>query len=357
MIAEQRCISRAQVGFFDAHCDTVMKVMDGSLDFQSGAGTGHVSLPDLVSAGSRAQVFACFVLSDRHPGTERETAEMVIATIHDMIDGTGGAMGIALTGSDLRAACTGGPIAGLVAMEGADPLEGEATALEHFWHLGVRVVIPAWKDNPFSGTAFGTNSSLTGRGEELVRVAEDLGTVVDVSHLSDRAFADVCQVARRPFIASHSNCRALCPHPRNLTDHMIRELSDRGGVMGINLHTGFLDPERCVEEGRFARELASRGQTGDEADDLRRQFAANLPRVSPEWVARHVLHAIGVGGEDCVGLGGDLDGTDYLPVGIDGVKDYPKLAPLLLEEGLTSRQLEKVAWRNFERVFCEVLPN
>jgi len=178
-----------------------------------------------------------------------------------------------------------------------------------------------------------------------------------VSHLSDRAFADVCRTARKPFIASHSNCRALCPSARNLTDPMIRELAGRGGVMGINLVPGFLDPARARQERLFGQELTTRGETGPTADGLRRDFVCGLPRISLDWVGRHVRHAIQVGGEDCVGLGADLDGTDTLPAGIDGAKDYPVLIDVLGNAGLTSRQLEKVGWRNFGRVFCEVLPD
>ena len=342
--------------FFDAHCDTVMKVREGRLDFVTGAGEGHVTLPGLVAAGSCVQVFASFVLAERYPGGERETAEAVIDAIRGMIDATNGVMRLALTASDVRAACAGAPIAALIAMEGADPLEGRAEAFVDFHRLGVRDLILAWQDNPFSGTAFGTDTPLTAEGWALVELAEELGTMIDVSHLADRAFADVCRAARKPFIASHSNCRALSPNRRNLTDPMIRELAGRGGVMGINLHAGFLDSERCREETRFGQELAARGVTGPDADRERCRFAAGLPRASLEWVARHVLHAIEVGGEDCVGLGGDLDGTDYLPLGIEGIGDYPKLARLFLEAGLSFSQVEKVSWRNFERVFCEVLP-
>ncbi len=345
----------AVVRLFDAHCDTVMKVMAGTHDFHSGVGAGHVSLPALVSSGFCVQVFACFVLAERCPGAERVTGEAVIESIRRMIGEAGGAMALALTATDVRAACAGGPIAGLIALEGADPLEGKADSFAHFHRLGVRDLILAWKDNPFSGTAFGTNAPLTPQGEALVLLAEELGTMIDVSHLSDRAFADVCRIARKPFIASHSNCRALCPSARNLTDPMIRQLAQRGGVMGINLVPGFLDPVRARQEALFGRELATRGEAGPTADRLRRGFVAGLPRISLDWVGRHVRHAIQVGGEDCVGLGADLDGTDTLPMGMDGAQDYPVLALVLREAGLTSRQLEKVAWRNFERVFCDVL--
>jgi len=229
--------------FFDAHCDTVMKVLDHGADFVGGEGDAHVTFPAMMDAGVRAQIFACFVLSEQHPGDESERAETMIRTIESMAAGTEGEMRIARTRGEVRDAFAGGPIAAILGLEGADPLEGKAERLRHFFDLGVRDLIFAWQDNPFSGTAFGENTPLTREGERLLGLAEELRVMVDVSHLSDRAFDDVCGMATKPFIASHSDCRALCPSLRNLTDPMIRALADRGGVMGINLAPGFLDPE------------------------------------------------------------------------------------------------------------------
>jgi membrane dipeptidase len=342
--------------FFDTHCDTAKKVMDHSLDFQTGRGTGHVSLPGMLASGSCAQVFACFVLSERYPEKEREKAEGMIRTISEMAVRSEGKMEVVHTASELHAACEGGPIAALICLEGADPLEGDAEALHHFYRLGVRNLIPAWQDNPFSGTAFGTNTPLTPEGEKLVALAEELRVMVDVSHLSDAAFADVCRITTRPIIASHSNCRALCPSPRNLTDAMIRELADRGGVIGINLCPGFLDPRIYQKERARWEELSASGDSLVETRKKLGQVSTELPRPSIDWVTNHILHAIDIGGEDCVGIGGDLDGISSTPAGIEGIQDYPKIAQGLLGAGLRTAQVEKVCYRNFKRVFCEVLP-
>ncbi len=342
-------------GFFDAHCDTVMKVLDDDDDFIGEEGTAHVTFPAMREAGIRAQIFACFVLSEHHPGEETERAEAMIRGIGSMVEGTRGEMRVARTAGEVSAAFDGGPIAALIGLEGADPLEGRAENLRRFVDLGVRDLIFAWKDNPFSGTAFGEDTPLTREGQRLLGLAEELSVMVDVSHLSDRAFDDVCRMAARPFIASHSDCRALCPSLRNLTDPMIRELADRGGVMGINLAPAFLDPE-YNRRSMPLFEAAQRPEVLEEERRRLREEAMLIPRPSLDWVARHVLHVIDVGGEDCVGLGGDLDGIGQTPEGIDGVADYRSFAPLLLEAGLSERQIEKVCYRNFVRVFDEVLP-
>ena len=344
-----------QSGFFDAHCDTVMKVLDDGVDFVRGEGTAHVTFPAMREAGIRAQIFACFVLSEHHPGAETERAEAMIRAIVSMAEGTRDEMRVARTREELDAAFDGGPIAALIGLEGADPLEGRAENLRRFADLGVRDLIFAWKDNPFSGTAFGEDTPLTREGRRLLGLAEELSVMVDVSHLSDRAFDDVCRMATRPFVASHSNCRAFCPSLRNLTDPMIRRLADRGGVMGINLGAHFLDPEYHRRSMPLFEAAQEPGVLEEERRRLREE-AMLIPRPTLTWVGRHVTHAIEVGGEDCVGLGGDLDGALRLPDGIDTVADYPSLLPVLRAANLSERQIEKVCSRNFRRVFDEVLP-
>ena len=160
--------TRKVPAFFDAHCDTVMKVLDDGVDFVRGEGAAHVTFPAMQEAGVRAQVFACFVLSEQYPGEEPERAEAMIRTIEEMAAGTEGAMRIARTRGELRDAFAGGPIAAILGLEGADPLEGKAERLRRFFDLGVRDLIFAWRDNPFSGTAFGENTPLTREGERPV---------------------------------------------------------------------------------------------------------------------------------------------------------------------------------------------
>ena len=342
--------------FFDTHCDTVQKVLSGKLDFITGEGEGHISLPGMLSAGSCAQIFACFVLSEHYPGTERARAEEMIHTIERMAADSNGRMKIARTAAELEESCDDGPIAALIGLEGADPLEGKAENLRHFYDLGVRDIIPAWKDNPFSGTAFGTNTPLTDEGIKLIELAEELHVMVDVSHLSDTALESVLKIATRPFIASHSNCRAICPTLRNLTDPQIKAIADRGGVMGINLAPAFLDPDYFARTFHLFQRSLIPGTSEEDKEHLRVELGA-VPLPTVDWMAEHVKHAIKVGGEDVIGIGGDLDGIYAPPLGIERINDYAKIPDLLLQAGLRPRQVEKVCYRNFLRVFSEVLPD
>jgi membrane dipeptidase len=200
---------------------------------------------------------------------------------------------------------------------------------------------------------------LTTKGEDLVAACESLGVVVDVSHLSDRSFRDVYDVAERPFVASHSNCRSLCPHPRNLTDDMIRAIGERGGVVGISVAPEFLSPDYSDAEraatGQWYADVSSGRLTFEDVVGMSGEAMADVPRPPLSLVVDHVRWAINVGGEDSVGLGGDLDGIDRLPEGFEGVADYPQIEHLLRESGLSAHQIEKVCYRNFLRVFQEIL--
>lgn len=348
---------------FDAHCDTILKVVEDGADIAAEPGADaapHVTLEGLRRAGVAAQIFAVFAIEARFPGRTRQTALELI----EAIDGLCAAHPDYLERVDRAPDGPAAVVADaartrvIVSLEGADPLEGDPQNLRELHRRGVRLVTLAWDDNPFCGAVFGDREAgedgLTAAGEQLVGVCEELGVMVDVSHATDAGFWDVCRLAGKPFVASHSDCRAVCSAPRNLSDEMIRALAERGGVMGINLCPSFLSQSFYdAEEAATAPFMAAwhaGDLTLDEAGEKAAAVTRTLPRPPLETVVAHVKHAIDLGGEDCVGLGGDLDGVDALPAGIDGVHDYPKIVAALLAAGLTEAQVEKVCWTNFARV-------
>jgi membrane dipeptidase len=363
--------------FFDAHCDTITKIWERKADFTAGghgtlagdtaAGALHVTLPGLQSAGVCAQVFASWVWTERYKGRELEVGLEKVETVRRLCDDHPGDLFFARTGAELRRACEcseqpGGQsqkTAVIASLEGADPLLGDVDNLALFHRAGVRLLTLAWGDNAFCGSVFGNGGGLTSEGVELVAACEEQHVLLDVSHASDQAFADICRLATRPFVASHSNCRAICPSPRNLTDEMIRAVAERGGVMGINLAPAFLSRDYLEKDqpmsDDFFRAISAGTESFEEAERRTAAAMAKIPRPPLELIVDHVRHAIDVGGEDAVGLGGDLDGIDTLPAGFDGVDDYPRIAELLEEAGLPPAQVEKVCYGNLARVFKEVL--
>lgn len=382
--------------FFDAHCDTIGIILEAGADFLAEPGAGgvgapahgaaggagaatsggtsapipHVTLPGLKAGGIGVQVFAGWVWSGKYKGREFEAAMAKVEAVQALCATYPADLALASSGADLAApfeeavGCVAGSdrharIAILPSLESADALEGDIDNLFAFYEIGVRLLTLAWGDNAFCGSAYGDGSGLTKKGADLVAACESLGVMVDVSHLSDRGFTDLCQVAERPFIASHSNCRSLCPSDRNLTDEMIRAVAERGGVVGITFAPGFLsaeyhEKERVVNARSFQTVLSGE-TTYDDAQTQGVDAMTVVPRPPLSTVVDHVKWAINKGGEDSVGLGGDLDGVDFLPEGFEGAADYPRIEELLRAGGLTPRQIDKVCYQNFLRVFQEVL--
>jgi membrane dipeptidase len=348
--------------FFDAHCDTVMRAFDSDYDFVAGHGGAHLDLPRLLATGSCVQLFAVFNSQRRDPERDlRAYVEEALAVLWSWVAAADGLMKMALNRRDIQAACRGDRVYGLLGLEGADCLGDQAGELKHLFGAGVRNVILAWDDNAFSGTVMGNRGPLTAEGARLVELCEAMGAMVDVSHLSDTAFWQVHDISRRPFVASHSNCRTLCPSPRNLTDSMIRALANVGGVMGINLSADFLDPQywtawNAIDVPARKALAAATGQDKERLKQERLTQLRTIPLPPASWVIRHVLHAVRVGGEDCVGLGGDLDGIEFMPTGITGIESYPAIADALSSAGLSESQIKKICWQNMARVYEEVLP-
>lgn len=169
-----------------------------------------------------------------------------------------------------------------------------------------------------------SEKGLTRRGREFVEEMEALGMIVDVSHLSDKGFYDVADMARKPFVASHSNARAVCPCARNLTDDMIRRLAEKGGVMGLNYCADFL-----------RQPVAGAGNPGTVAD-----------------IVRHAKHIVAIGGMECLGLGSDFDGIDTHEE-LSDAGNMPLLAETLLAGGFTGSQVDRILGENVLRLYRE----
>lgn len=206
----------------------------------------------------------------------------------------------------------------------------EMDMLYHLHSLGVRLVTLTWNFENSIGYPNHADHDLTRRGlkpfgRDVVAEMNRLGMLVDVSHLSDGGFYDVAETSTKPFVASHSCARSLAHHPRNLTDEMIRILADHGGICGVNFYPPFL-----TDDGR------------------------HISRISD--MCRHVEHLRQVGGEDILALGSDFDGIEGA-LEIAGPQDMEKLFEALRHDyGYTENMLEKLAYRNAERVLQDCLP-
>ena len=197
--------------------------------------------------------------------------------------------------ADIRAAVEAGKAAALLSIEGAELLPDRPDALDYVYDAGVRLITLTWNYRSRYGcsSAVDQNEGLTELGKQLVRDCGEKGILVDVSHLSDRGFWDVCEATDRPLVATHSDSRVLCRNSRNLTDEQFAEIANRRGLVGVNLYTPFL--------------VRQSDSMIDDAID-------------------HIERFLGMYGEKVVALGCDFDGCDTLPIGIDGLADMYRLA-------------------------------
>ena len=340
---------------FDAHCDTVMKMVDGGANLL-GPCAGHISASDLLAAGVGCQVFACFASLMEH-GDRVVQRSQALLWAAAALDGQGPF--VMPRSAAVLAALAGRPdrVGLLLAVEGGEALGGRVAAVAELASLGVRYITLAWGDNDLTGSSFGGGAGLTGLGREVLAEMERLRVMVDVSHMSDEAFADVEAAATRPFVASHSNCRAVCDVPRNLTDDQLRAVAQSGGVVGVNFVSGFLtDAAAAGQRPILARHLAA---VKDDPGSLSRRMREadveieHLPMPPLSAVADHVDHARQVAGVDAVAFGSDFDGFTFGPEGLRGCRDMRLVLELLRGRGYSEVDLEKICWGNWLRVFSQ----
>ena len=214
-----------------------------------------------------------------------------------------------------------GKHAALLAIEGSSCLLGEPAILKEFYDVGVRVVGLAWRTNILAKSSRvapdEADTGLTETGRAIVEEGNRLGIVFDVSHLSDQSFWDLAEIAKKPIIATHSNFRSLCGHPRNLTDEMAKEIIRQKGMIGLNLCTAFVHPEPAMQ--------------------------------TVEQYFKHLEHCLSLGGEDCIGFGGDIDGVGGVyPAPLDESSPIlDRLVDFMLKHNYSEELVHKVAGGNF----------
>ncbi|NLJ80662.1 MAG: membrane dipeptidase [Firmicutes bacterium] len=308
---------------FDAHIDTLSRLLIKNEDL-AGSG-GHVDLERLRKGKIGAQFFAAFIHPHSYHGQALHSALEMIDVFWQTLDKYPEVLGFAGSGQDFVELEAQGKIACLLAVEGGEALEGKLAQLRNLYRLGVRLITLTWnhRNALASGQLEGdAGGGLSLFGRQVVEEMNRLKMLIDVSHLNDPGFWDVLELSKAPVIASHSNVRALCSHPRNLTDQQIKSLAERGGVIGVNFCPAF---------------LVSFGDA-----DL-------------ENVVEHIAHLVQVGGEDCVGLGSDFDGISSTPNGLSDCSQTQLLAGRLKQKGYGPSVIEKIMGRNLLRICRDVL--
>lgn len=360
--AVRALLSRLPV--FDAHADTIGRAVDLGEDLGSRTESGHLDLVRGREGGLGAFVVVAWVDPELFAADPRARADAMFDAAHDLACRHPTRFRLVGNAAELDRARADGCISGILGIEGGHPLEGRLDRLHEFFERGLRVLTLVWNNHlPWvrscrDGAGADIPPGLSEFGREVVSEMNQLGIVVDLSHAAEQSFHDALEQSAHPVIASHSGCRALHDHPRNLTDAQLRALADRGGVVGIVFHPGFLDAGARAEEARVRATPAWRALDALPPAErflagqaLMRRDASPLPAAR---LVDHILHAIDVAGIDHVGLGSDFDGIDRGPEWLEDASCYGTLAELLHRRGLSLPDLEKVLGGNMERVFREV---
>ena len=331
-----------RVPIADMHCDTISAIASARAqgqDIELRRNGLHIDLEKMKQAGYLVQNFAMFLYLKGLENPFAACMEMIdlyqqeLAKNSDLI-------AEARCYDDILSNQAKGKMSALLTIEEGETAMGSIEHLHAFYDRGVRMVTLTWNFKNSIGypncllpdgtrAPYGvpnTEQGLTEFGIEFVREMEHLGMIVDVSHLSDAGFYDVLRYTKQPFVASHSNARAVCPHVRNMTDDMIKKLAGRGGVMGMNFCPAFLDLEQDYEK------------------------AVGTMRM----VIDQIKHIIRIAGDECIGLGSDFDGIAP-HAELKDASYLPLLAELMEQEGIPFSTIENVFYKNVLRIYRAVL--
>mgnify|MGYP002580829962 CR=1 FL=1 len=323
----------------DMHCDTIAQIYRTQNQKETQRLLSNnlcIDLQKMKQGGYLLQNFAIFVCMDR---TENpfETAMQGIDFYYQELEKNQDLIAPAINYQEILKNQADGKMSAVLTIEEGGVLKGHLEYLRDFYRLGVRMMTLTWNyenEIGFPNLQWAdekrtvplmekrSKKGLTEFGIQVVEEMERIGMIPDVSHLSDGGFWDVAEHTKKPFAASHSNCRALAPHCRNLTDEMIRAMAERGGLVGLNYCSGFLD----------------------------NQPEESLCRSTVALMAKHAAHFKKVGGIEILGLGSDFDGIGG-ELEMDDCSKLPLLAEALRREGFTEDEVERVFYRNAQRFF------
>ncbi len=309
----------------DAHCDTALDLVRNRRKIGNRSTTGHLDIPRLKEGKVNIQVFAAYIEKPFKPHRSLSRALQLIDCLLLEFKENSNSIELATSFRDIEAILSRGKIVAILAIEGGEALDGKLYNLRNFYRLGVRIFTLTWnqRNDIADGSDYpDSKRGLTSFGKKVVKEMNQLGMLIDVSHLSESGFWAVLKNTTKPIIASHSNCYSLCPHRRNLNDKQIKAIAENGGLICVTYVPDFL-----VKEKRKAT-----------IDD----------------VINHISYITDLVGVDYVGLGSDFDGCRSLPEGLDGAGKVYLIGEKLFQKGYSEIEVDKILGMNFLRLFKNI---
>jgi membrane dipeptidase len=350
----------------DTHDDTTQRFFSKGFDLGKSNTDGSIDIPRMREGGMNAIFFSIWIDGRTMGAPAVQKALDQIDAVHENVNKFSKDMVFARTAADVRRAHAQGKIAALIGVEGGHMIGNDIRMVRIFADLGARYMTLShfyndeWAD---SSTDKPAHNGLTDFGKEIVREMNRQGMLVDISHVSDKTFYDALEVSKAPLIASHSSCRALCNHPRNMSDDMIKALAAKGGVIQINYEKSFIDQayKDAYEKqtgGVVARMSDLAKSCNNDEACIEREMAqfekklmaeGKLPHVSWQRIVDHIDHAVKLVGADHVGLGSDFDGAN-MPEGMEDCSKLPKITQALIDKGYSDSDIRKILGENTLRI-------
>ena len=355
----------------DLHCDTPMRLVEEGFDLASNTGLGQLDIPRMRAGGASGVFFSIYCEGERGPTPEKARKALeIVDAVENEVARHPTELAVAKSTNDIVAAKQNGKIAILMGVEGGHMIDSSLVVLRTLYRLGGRyMTLTHGKHLPWAGSSGDTASDdpgLTGFGVEVVSEMNRLGMMVDVSHISDKTFWGVMEVAKAPVIASHSSCRALASHPRNMTDEMIEAVADGGGAVHINYYNAFRDDDYraasnadsefdAEQKAVRAKFPAGSRERAEAQRDIHLRKVDSIGRIPLDRLLDHFEHAAKLVGVDHVGLGSDFDGvSEETPQGMEDISKLPNLAAGLTRRGFSEQDVAKMMGGNTMRVFGAV---
>jgi len=372
----------AEAIVLDTHIDTTQRLLQPGWSFferhepnargQRGPGGrgNHVDYPRMREGGLDGLFFSIYMAGTVTGPTAVKRSLDQIDAVLELTAARPDAMVLATTAAEIRAAHKAGKIATMMGMEGGHMIDASLRVLRNYARLGVRYLTlthslnTTWADSSGEKPA---HNGLTGFGKDVVRELNRLGVMVDVSHVADQTFEDALATSRAPLLASHSSCRALTGHVRNMTDDMMKAMAAKGGVIQINYLNSYIDETlRLAEEARLPQvdvirqDMAAKYPGPENAEKRMMETIAAVGALQPplpvakwERIVDHIDHAVKIAGVDHVGLGSDFDGAS-MPEGMEDVTGLPRITEELLRRGYTEPQIKGILGENLLRMMEKV---
>lgn len=367
--ASERAVKLAQENMLiDTHIDVPYRLTEHWEDVTKATASGDFDYPRAVAGGLNVPFMSIYIPAqlEQTPGASKQLAHQLIDSMEALAWRAPDKFAIAYDVADVEKQFEQGLISLALGMENGSPMEGDMANLKEFYDRGIRYITLSHSlSNHIADSSYDIRRQWNGLspfGKELVKEMNNIGMMIDISHVSDDAFWQTLEITKAPVIASHSSLRRYTPgFERNMSDEMIKALGENGGVIMINFGSTFVTQAANRYRDMINQQIEQvKEKYGADSDEAKTRIAElqkdnPFPFATLEQVLDHIDHVVKLIGIDHVGIGSDYDGVgDSLPVGLKDVSTYPNLVQGLLDRGYSEADIKKILNENLLRVWREV---